>query len=435
MDSPDGIASGQPKPGRDRQVLADRPGVLAVLDVIRRGDATRQEIEVATGLGRSAVTERVRALERLGLVEKGASRPSSGGRTPQTIGLRADAGCVLVASVERSALGVGLADLRGRLSFEHHEAVDPVRDPEVVTRRLLALFDWADEQQERPVWGVGLGIPASAGSRLERGKGGGASALEAVHDRLLDRYRAPVFLRSTAQMAALGQVAQPGGGRRDELVYVELGREITASVVTGGRVQRGALGAAGLLGHLYAGETATSGCRCGNVGCLESVAGTDALLAAAAQAAQAHPGGHLARLGARNGGLGLTDVALAAQLGDGAAAAILAQAGRAIGTALAAMANAINPATMVLAGEVAESGEILLAATREALYRHAHPLVTRDLIIVRSVMSRSAELFGAALTVVDELMAPPFIGSWIDRGSPAEHPAVLALLAELGSGP
>jgi predicted NBD/HSP70 family sugar kinase len=435
MDSPVVIASGRPKPRPDRPVLADRPGVLAVLDVVRRGDATRQEIEIATGLGRSAVTERVRALERLGLVEKGEARVSSGGRTPRTIGLRADAGCILVASVERSALGVGLADLRGRLRFEHHEAVDPVRDPEVVTRRLLALFDWADEQQERPLWGVGLGMPASVASRLERGKGGGASALEAVHDRLLGRYRAPVFLRSTAQMAALGQAAQLGGGLRDELVYVELRREITASVVTGGRVQRGALGAAGLLGHLYAGESAVGRCRCGNVGCLETVAGADALLAAAAQAAQAHPCGHLARLGARGGGLDLPDIALAAQLGDGAAAAILAQAGRAIGTALAALANAVNPATIVLAGEVAETGEILLAATREALYRHAHPLVTRDLTIIRSVMSRSAELFGAALTVVGELMAPPFIGSWIDRGSPADHPEMLALLAELGSAP
>jgi predicted NBD/HSP70 family sugar kinase len=343
---------------------------------------------------------------------------------------------MLVASVERSSLGVGLADLKSRILFEHHEALDPIRDPGTVLRRLHALFDWAREQQDRPVWGVGLGVPAGVESRLgdvarpDQAKGGTASALNEAYGELLLRYRAPVVVRSTVQMAALGEVDHLRPSRRDEVIYVELGREITAAAVWGGRVQRGALGIAGQLGHTYSGEARGERCRCGNVGCLETLAGADALLSAASRAADANARSHLARLRKATGQLEIGDIGAAVRLGDVGAAAILAQAGRAIGTVLASLTNALNPATIVIAGELAESGEILLAAIREALYRHAHPLVTRDLNILRSVMSRSAGLAGAALTVVDELMRPDFIAGWIEQGTPLKHPSFLARLSE-----
>ena len=134
-------------------------------------------------------------------------------------------------------------------------------------------------------------------------------------------------------------------------------------------------------------------------------------------------------LRSRQGTLDLGTLAAAAQLGDGTAAAILAQAGDAVGTALAAVINMLNPATVVIGGDLAETGEILLAAAREALYRHAHPLVTRDLAIIPSVMSRSAGLVGAARTVIADLMAPDVLAGWIDRASPAGVPDLIARLA------
>ena len=93
------------------------------------------------------------------------------------------------------------------------------------------------------------------------------------------------------------------------------------------------------------------------------------------------------------------------------------------------MANAFNPSLIVLGGEVAETGDVLLAAIREAIYRSSHPLVTRDLRIVRSQMSDSAGLVGSALTLIDDFFAADLLAGWIATGSPSGHPEVVALLA------
>ena len=52
--------------------------------------------------------------------------------------------------------------------------------------------------------------------------------------------------------------------------------------------------------------------------------------------------------------------------------------------------------SIVIGGELAQTGDICLAAIREGIYRHAQPLLSRDLSIVRSRMGRSAGLVGAA---------------------------------------
>jgi hypothetical protein len=89
---------------------------------------------------------------------------------------------------------------------------------------------------------------------------------------------------------------------------------------------------------------------------------------------------------------------------------------------------------IVLGGAVAQTGDILLAAIREAVYRRSHPLVTRDLRILRSHMASSAGLVGSAIASVDAIFEPSFLGSWINLGSPLAHPDTERLIASAGDG-
>jgi hypothetical protein len=82
----------------------------------------------------------------------------------------------------------------------------------------------------------------------------------------------------------------------------------------------------------------------------------------------------------------------------------------------------------VLAGALAHSGEILLAAVREAIYRQSHPLATRDLRIVRSQLAGSAELVGAASHAAEQVFAS--VRDWVPVGSPRCEPSFLSFLAE-----
>ena len=92
---------------------------------------------------------------------------------------------------------------------------------------------------------------------------------------------------------------------------------------------------------------------------------------------------YLADMMVRQGEVTANDVSHGAQLGDAFCAELLAHSGRLIGESLAPIVNFVNPAVVVLAGALAQSGEILLAAVRQAIYQRSHPLATRDLRIVR----------------------------------------------------
>ena len=122
-------------------------------------------------------------------------------------------------------------------------------------------------------------------------------------------------------------------------------------------------------------------------------------------------------------------MATAAILGDPFAAELLARSGRLIGTTIAALSNAFNPSLIVLGGPWAQHSDILLAAIREEVYRRSHPLVSRDLKIVRSQISGTATLSGLALSILDEIFAPYPLARWVKHGSPLTHPVPVAAIA------
>lgn len=178
-------------------------------------------------------------------------------------------------------------------------------------------------------------------------------------------------------------------------------------------------------------------CRCGNVGCLEALAGGAALardaLAAATSArspflAQLLRAGRPAGEGTNGAGgpLDARDVADGAQHGDPVCVELLTRSGQLVGGMLATLVNFYNPSLVVVGGGVARSGDLLHAAVRQVVHRRSLPLATRSLRIVASPMGSRAGLVGAAAMVVDELFSPALLAQWMDRGSPVGHPELAA---------
>ena len=81
-----------------------------------------------------------------------------------------------------------------------------------------------------------------------------------------------------ANLGALAEVSAGAGRGLTDVVYVMVSAGIGGGLVLGGRLHRGATGFAGELGHVFVADKGAV-CRCGNRGCLETVASTDALLA------------------------------------------------------------------------------------------------------------------------------------------------------------
>jgi predicted NBD/HSP70 family sugar kinase len=374
-----------------------------VVDVLRRrGHASRADIARETGLSRTTVSSLVTDLQAGGLViehegdhsrDGGKGDRPGAGRPGVLLALDPTAGLVLGVDFGHSHLRIAVADLSSRILAEEGVALDVDHSAE---KSLDTAADLARELLAGVgldlgrVVGIGLGIPGP----LDHDTGIVHSTVSLPDwtgrrpaAELGSRLGHEVHMDNDANLGALGELTYGAGVGARDLVYVKVASGVGAGLIFGGRLHRGSTGIAGELGHVMVvpeGEV----CMCGNRGCLETVAAAPALL----------------KLLGRSRDEELTTegmLALAAE-GDPGARRVLADAGRAIGRALADLCNCINPERVVVGGELGAAATPLLEGIRESIQRWALPATAEATEVVAGVLGPRAELLGSLAQVISD---------------------------------
>jgi predicted NBD/HSP70 family sugar kinase len=368
-----------------------------VIDVLRRrGTASQADIARETGLSRTTISNLVAELRDAGLVvERGT--PSAGGRVGRRgvpLALDPAAGCALGVDFGHTHVRVAASDLSSRLLAERTLRLDVDNSAaaaldattELVTEILAEVpIDRGD------VLGVGLGIPGP----IDRVSGlVGSSAIlpgwpglnpKVELERRLDLR---VEVDNDANLGALGELTFGTGKGARNLIYVKIASGVGAGIVLDGRVYHGATGIAGEIGHVLVAPDGQV-CRCGNRGCLETVASTPALLA-------------LLRRSRGRDELSVADMLATARDRDLQSRRVLTDGGRAIGRVLADLCNCLNPELVVVGGELNEAGGSLAAGIRDSIDRYALPAAAGTVSVRGGVLAERAELLGAlALIIAD----------------------------------
>ena len=371
---------------------------LRVIDALRdEGLISRAEIARRTGLSRSTVSSLVSELQADGLVversEPAAAHGDQGGRPPILLSFDASAGVAVGIDFDHHHVRVAISDLSSRILVEReleldtdhaaHEGLDAAA--ELVTE----LLGEAGVDEARVI-GAGMCLPGPihrptgvVGSTAILPGWVGVAAAEEMHRRL----DLPILVDNDANLAALAEAAFGAGRDAKDLVYLMISSGIGAGLVLNGRLYRGAEGLAGELGHVLV-DADGPVCRCGNRGCLETVAGTDAL----------------AELLRRSHGDGLDGRAIVrlAREGDLGCRRVIADAGRAIGKAAATLVNVLNPELLIVGGDLSDAGELLLDGVRESLERSALPTAVQAADVVAGSLGDRAEVLGAIALVLSE---------------------------------
>jgi glucokinase-like ROK family protein len=406
--------------------------LVLVLDEIRLGRSrSRSELVERTGLGRAIVAQRVGELIERGLVVEGDVGPSTGGRPPRQLTFRAGAGHLLVADLGATSIDVAVTSLDGRILGHHDEPADIAAGPEVCLGRVEELFDHLrTTTQALPgrLWGIGIGVPGPV--EFQTGRPISPPIMPGwdgypIRERFAARYGAPVWVDNDVNLLALGEWRSGVAAGHANVVVVKIGTGIGAGIISDGRLHRGAQGSAGDVGHIQVVDDPAVICRCGNIGCLEAMAGGAALAREGEAAAEDGRSERLATALDQRGEITAEDVARAASFGDPIAMAMLQAAGRRVGAMLASVVNFFNPSLIVVGGGVANSPDQLLASIREAVYRRSLPLATRDLLIQRSSLGGLAGVIGASSMVVDQLFSRDAIAQWLAAGEPSRSLLIL----------
>ena len=263
------------------EVLDD---LVTVLDEIRLGRSrSRPELAARTGLGRAIVARRVQDLLDRELITEGETGPSTGGRPPRHLAFRAEAGHVLVADLGATSIGVALTDLAGRILGHYTEPAEIEAGPEAILGRVEELFHELQRTTRSipgRVWGVGVGVPGP----VEFASGRPVSPPimpgwdgHPIRERFAERFDAPVWVDNDVNVLALGEWRAGIAQGHDNVVVIKIGTGIGAGIISDGRLHRGAQGSAGDVGHIQVVDDASVLCRCGNIGCLEALAGGAAI--------------------------------------------------------------------------------------------------------------------------------------------------------------
>jgi predicted NBD/HSP70 family sugar kinase len=372
-----------------------------LLQLIRSGRArTRGELGQVTGLARSTVAQRIDALKAAGLiVELDAAAPSTGGRPPSLLGFNADAGVVLAADLGATHSRLSVSNLLAEPIVDTSAEIDINRGPGEVLAWLAETFARLLEEAGRPmgdVRGVGIGLPGPVD--FARGVAVNPPIMAGWHlypvaDHCRGLFGAPVLVDNDVNIMALGEywVMEP---KVEDFIFVKVGTGIGSGLILGGRLHRGANGAAGDMGHVRA-TSDDALCRCGNNGCLEATAGGAAIAA------------HLRERGLE--AAGSRDVVKLVDKGNREAIRSVRAAGRLIGQVLASTVNLLNPALIMIGGDMAKAEAQLLAGVREVVYQRSTTLSTTDLQITGSSLGDLAGVTGAAAMVIEHILTPAAI--------------------------
>ncbi|GAA2656174.1 ROK family transcriptional regulator [Paractinoplanes durhamensis] len=393
---------------------------LILAAVRETGGAGRTDLVRRTGMARATVNALVAELLAEGVLaeEEASADGSRPGRPARLLTLGANAGVVVGALVAASGVRVAAADLSGTILAERSAAADP-EDGSAGLDTLVGLI--TEAVGGRRVWAAMLGLSAPVAGGVVQPSSvlpGWAGVNPGVE--LRRRLGHPVGVRNDADLALIGELRHGVAAGRRDVCYLRIATGIGCGLLLDGVVQHGASGVAGEIGHVQVDETGTL-CRCGNRGCLETIASPREVLAALSSMYGEEVNAVRA-------------VQLAAS--DAIAERVLADAGRMIGRVVADLANTVNPALVVLDGPLITEHGPLVAGVADSVRRYAQPEVADALEVRAGELGDRAALIGAVTaalhgTPVARHVAPA-AGPPAARERDHRRDAVLDLLRQRG---
>ena len=297
-----------------------------------------------------------------------------------------------VIGVDVGGTKVSVATLEGTTLSEPRLRPTETESPEALVDQLTAAIE-----ELGPADAVGIGIPSVVDFETGSARSSVNIPLQGVPLRqlLTDRLGCHVFVDNDATVAALAEAYD------DDLepiarclVMLTVGTGVGGGIVINGQVYRGATGAAAELGHQIVGADLVDGApphseHPPQPGSLERLAA----------------GRALDELGRERGFKDGRDVVDAGKAGDEKALEALRILGERLRIGIANAINTFDPEEVVIGGDAARAGELLLAPARRVALGYVLPGLGARTTIRLARHGRRVGVLGAALLARCELEA------------------------------
>jgi len=321
-------------------------------------EVSRTALAAELGVSLATISRAVQRLLQHGLLSEVGATLSARGRHPGLLRVNPHLAFLLGLEIDRDHVRAAVTDFAGT-PLGYAAASCDARGSLQAT--LVACAQTAGRAMEAA--GIGLdriarvGVGHTGTLDLEAGVclawDGSPQWIQAPLRQLLcDLFRtAELTLDDRARALALAQhLSMPASSHRGSVLYVHVGTGIGAAFFINGSMLRGASQGAGEIGHLIIDPDGPP-CRCGNRGCVEAFASTEAVLRRVSKQVESGKSAFLENLaGGRGARITLEILLTAARRGDPVAVEALREAACALGTGIANAVQMLNPSQVVLCG-------------------------------------------------------------------------------------
>lgn len=204
----------------------------------------------------------------------------------------------------------------------------------------------------------------------------------------------PVFVANDTRAWALAEKLFGHSQDVDNSVLISIHHGLGAGIILDGRVLQGRHGNIGELGHIQIDPNGKR-CHCGNIGCLETVASSQAIREQVAERLAAGEASSLSEKAHED--ITIEDICAAAAEGDPLAVDVVETLGRYLGSAIAIVINLFNPEKVLIGGVINQAKNILYPAIQRCIEEQSLPVYHQDLQLVESRFYKQATMPGAAL--------------------------------------
>ncbi len=351
-----------------RQQTKGHNSRLVLRTIYNGGELSRADVARLTGLTRPTVSTIVAELLESTLVIETGQGPSAGGKRPTLLSINGNSRYLIAVDLSGTNFRAARLNLRGEIEARAALPAAGIHGDDVIT----AIHELV--QEITPLKGDLLGIGVATPGLVDPNNGIIRRAVNLgwvnipLRDLLEERYHRPAHIANDSHMAALAEFTYGEPIDSDNLIVIRASRGVGAGIILGGLPFYGDGFGAGEIGHVVV-DIDGDPCTCGNRGCLETTSSVNAILhqLSIADGVHSSSAGHPSP----NWNQFVTVVADH----DPVATDIAVTAGRHLGVAVANLVGAFNIQTIVLAGRVADLGDILLDAVKAELHRRVLPSI------------------------------------------------------------
>ncbi len=361
---------------------------LVLATIYDDGPVSRAEVARLTGLTRTTVSDVVEGLLRSSLVCEIGRGPSTGGKAPILLEVPDTARLLIGVDLGDRVFTAATVNLRGEI-LQRVDVPSQDADGDRAVDLALDLIGRILEMADGRVLGIGIGAPGlidtSTGTVIRAVKRDWR--LLPLGAMVAKRFAVPVHVANDSQAAALAEYVF-GTVRGRNLITVKVGEGIGAGLVLNGALFEGDGFGAGEIGHTVI-DPAGDLCRCERRGCLETVASARAVFD---------------RLrGPLGAGVSPEEAVAAFEAGNEQVEAVVLDAGRQLGFALAGLIGALHVRRIILAGTMAAFGERWLEAVHGAAASRALAALADDTTFELGPIDDVIVLGASALLMTREL--------------------------------